>query len=254
MAIIVVGGSNRGVSKTELVCGLIAALPERRWVAVKIAESIAGSVGDENEAWLQTAGLPWESIWEETQPGDDTDAERYLHAGAARSFQLTIADEAGAGPGIQPEEISLRDRNWREGNSPHRSQDANHAVSTGLAAVLDQFWPRFGRGTNFIFESNRVVHHVRPDVCLMIHGLPHRALGLPERHPSFLSAVGHTDAMIIEALAGRHVDGSFTLPGQEPKPVFALGDFNRPTPSMLAWLRPQLGLEVLQPAEALQHR
>lgn len=36
MAIIVVGGSNRGVGKTTLVCGLIAALPEYRWNAIKI--------------------------------------------------------------------------------------------------------------------------------------------------------------------------------------------------------------------------
>src|ERR1700685_2862427 len=36
MAIIVVGGNGRGVGKTALVCGVIAALPELEWIAVKI--------------------------------------------------------------------------------------------------------------------------------------------------------------------------------------------------------------------------
>jgi hypothetical protein len=35
--IVVVGGNARGVGKTTLVCGLIAALRERPWVAVKIS-------------------------------------------------------------------------------------------------------------------------------------------------------------------------------------------------------------------------
>jgi hypothetical protein len=35
--ILIVGGNARGVGKTTLVCHLIAALPERQWVAVKIS-------------------------------------------------------------------------------------------------------------------------------------------------------------------------------------------------------------------------
>ena len=41
MAIIVVCGSGRGVGKTALVCGLIAALPELRWTAWKITSHAA---------------------------------------------------------------------------------------------------------------------------------------------------------------------------------------------------------------------
>ena len=36
MPLIVVGGSGRNVGKTSLVCGLIEALREYRWVAVKV--------------------------------------------------------------------------------------------------------------------------------------------------------------------------------------------------------------------------
>ncbi len=36
MAVIVVGGSGRGAGKTALVCGLIRALPEIPWTAIKV--------------------------------------------------------------------------------------------------------------------------------------------------------------------------------------------------------------------------
>ncbi|HUB53039.1 MAG TPA: hypothetical protein VL986_12870 [Terracidiphilus sp.] len=78
MAIIIVGGSAKGVGKTTLVCGLIAALDEFRWTAVKIA-------GDRHE------GLP--QIHEEKIAGAGSDTARYLAAGAERAFLLTAPQE-----------------------------------------------------------------------------------------------------------------------------------------------------------------
>jgi len=74
MAIVVVGGSAKGVGKTTLVCGLIAALDRLRWTAVKIT-------GDPHE------DLP--PVYEEKLPGPATDTARYLAAGAERAFLLT---------------------------------------------------------------------------------------------------------------------------------------------------------------------
>jgi hypothetical protein len=74
MAIVVVGGSARGVGKTALVCGLIAALPERSWIAVKITSHVHGRT-------LQ--------VWEEKEAGQGTDTGRFLAAGARRAFLLT---------------------------------------------------------------------------------------------------------------------------------------------------------------------
>ena len=62
MAILVVGGSHRGVGKTALVCGLIAALPEHRWTAVKITSDDHGQFAP---------------VWEDTEPGQGTDTARY---------------------------------------------------------------------------------------------------------------------------------------------------------------------------------
>ena len=79
MAVVVVGGGGRGAGKTSLVCGVIAALPERSWVAVKIASHPHG---------------PEQPVWEDTEAGDRSDTARYLAAGARRAFLLTAPDKA----------------------------------------------------------------------------------------------------------------------------------------------------------------
>jgi hypothetical protein len=81
MAVIVVGGSGKGVGKTSLVCGLIAALPEFRWTAVKVTSHDYGISGH---------------ILEETQAGQGTDTARYLAAGAHRA--LLVGSETGKIP------------------------------------------------------------------------------------------------------------------------------------------------------------
>ena len=204
MAIIVVGGSTKGAGKTTLVCGLIAALPEFRWNAVKITTH---------------AHDDYPPIWEEKLPGDDSDTARYLAAGAIRAFLATPPTQPLT---AQPNRPPLLDQ------------------------LLDQLWPNFGRGTNLIFESNSVVHHVRPNVCLMIHAGPKRELPLPQRKPSFLAALNHADALVAASTADRVIPDGLTLPGQPPKPVFHLAALARISPQMLAWIRP-----LLAPAQPL---
>jgi hypothetical protein len=78
MSILVVAGSGRGAGKTALACGLIAALPDFRWTAVKITTHDHGQT---------------KPIWEETEPasvqGQGTDTARYLAAGAHRALLAT---------------------------------------------------------------------------------------------------------------------------------------------------------------------
>ena len=97
MAVVVVGGGSRGVGKTALLCGVIGALPEMQWVAVKIAG---------HEHGLE---LP---VWEESVPGEGTDTARYFAAGARRAFLLTAAD----GPEIKVALEQLRERVERNAN------------------------------------------------------------------------------------------------------------------------------------------
>lgn len=74
MPVIVVGGSGRNVGKTSLVCGLILALPEFSWIAVKITSHEHSMPG---------------SVWEECEAGHGRDTARYLRAGARRAFLVT---------------------------------------------------------------------------------------------------------------------------------------------------------------------
>ena len=75
MALVVVGGQTRGVGKTSVMCGLISALREWEWTAVKIS-SHKHSEGTE--------------VCEEFDPEGGTDSSRYLKAGAMRSFFLSV--------------------------------------------------------------------------------------------------------------------------------------------------------------------
>jgi hypothetical protein len=79
MAIIVVGGAGRGAGKTALVCGLIRALPEIPWIAIKITNHAHGKPTP---------------VWEEATAGQETDTARYLAAGARRALLLTADDDA----------------------------------------------------------------------------------------------------------------------------------------------------------------
>lgn len=81
MAIIVVGGNGKDIGKTAFVCGLIAALAEFRWTAVKITG--------------HGHGKP-DPIWEESRAGQETDTARYLAAGAHRA--LLVARRNGRIP------------------------------------------------------------------------------------------------------------------------------------------------------------
>ena len=245
MAIIVVGGSNRGVGKTTLVCGLIRALTEYRWAAVKItphlhtrsrspdAPKLAGDLsssqpehgrpGSLRQMFTETANERIRSgdpvanpapapdlIWEESVAGEGTDTKRYLAAGAARALLVT-------------------------------------AVEGDLSSALNQLWPRFGRGSNLIFESNSVAHHLSADACLLIHAVAERALPLPERKPSFLAALRHADALVALAGADKVIPEGLCLPRSDqgpqqrfPRPIFHLRALEQISPEMLAWLRLRL--------------
>ena len=82
MPIIVVGGSNKSVGKTSLICGIIAAFPELRWTGVKITSHRYGQI---------------EPVWEEhavkgRQAGEASDTSRFLGAGAHKAYLVTALD------------------------------------------------------------------------------------------------------------------------------------------------------------------
>jgi hypothetical protein len=85
--VIVVGGHTRSIGKTQLVCDLIAALPNENWIAGKITQYGHGVCAQNGENCDcapddHVCAISWE------KQASETDSGRFLAAGARRSFWL----------------------------------------------------------------------------------------------------------------------------------------------------------------------
>ena len=88
MAIIVIGGQSRNVGKTSVVCGLISAMPERRWTAIKITQCKHDApYGEPCDCELAGQSM---AVSEERDLATGTDSSRYLAAGAVRSLWIRV--------------------------------------------------------------------------------------------------------------------------------------------------------------------
>jgi hypothetical protein len=86
--LVVVGGHSRNIGKTSVVAGLIAALPEWNWTAVKITQyghGVCSSDGEPCECAVVDYDHPY-AVSEEPDRTSGTDSSRFLGAGAQRSY------------------------------------------------------------------------------------------------------------------------------------------------------------------------
>lgn len=187
MAIIVVGGGGRGAGKTALVCGLIRALREIEWTAVKITTHEHGKATP---------------IWEEATLGQETDTARYLAAGARRALLVT------------PELMTA-------------GEGATRTSGAELGPIVDRILRECPSTGSLIFESNSVLEHVRPDVCLCASSSP-----WTEVKASYSLVLEHADAM-VELAAHDHII-------EAEKITFRLAAMERVSPVMLEWVRERL--------------
>jgi hypothetical protein len=137
--LIVVGGHTRSIGKTQLVCDLIAALPEAGWLAGKITQyghGVCATNGHDCDCAPSehVVALDWES---DHHAG--TDSARFLRAGAARSFWLRTKQGYLA-----------------EGMPPLRQ-----ALAEGRQADARD-------GLNVILESNSLLQFVRPSLYVTV--------------------------------------------------------------------------------------
>ncbi len=131
MSLVVIGGHSRSVGKTSVVAGLIAALPEFSWTAIKITQyghgvcSLHGEPCDcaiEDHSW---------AISEERDRHGTSDTSRFLQAGAARA--LWVRTEQGR-----------------------------------LAEAMPPLREKIAAADNVIIESNSVLRFLRPDLYLTV--------------------------------------------------------------------------------------
>jgi hypothetical protein len=137
--VIVVGGHTRNIGKTQLVCDLIAAFPEAKWIAGKITQYGHGVCAQNGE---NCECAPDEHIcaisWEK-RADTGTDSARFLAAGARRSFWLRTKQ------GFLAEGMPLL-------------RDAlAHTEINGVDET-----------TNLILESNTLLQFLRPSLYLMV--------------------------------------------------------------------------------------
>jgi hypothetical protein len=131
MAIVVIGGHSRNIGKTSVVAGLIAALPEYHWTALKITQYGHGVCSRNGEpCHCATDDHTW-AISDEKDRSGESDTSRFLVAGAVRAFW--VRTEQGR-----------------------------------LAEALPAIRRKLAESENVILESNSILKFVRPDLYLTV--------------------------------------------------------------------------------------
>lgn len=152
--LIVVGGHTRTIGKTQLVCDIIAAFPQARWIAGKITQYGHG-VCAQNGHDCDCA--PDEHIcaisWEPSAT-TGTDSSRFLAAGARRSFWLrTKQGFLAEGLPILREALAEVTR-------------AENGDARGTAAAQDRGGDE--RPLALIVESNSLMQFVKPTLFFAV--------------------------------------------------------------------------------------
>jgi len=132
MALVVIGGHTRSVGKTSVVAGLIAALPEYHWTALKITQFGHGICSaDGKPCDCDTGDDHFRALSDERDRSGQTDTSRFLVAGADRS-------------------IWVRTRQGR------------------LSEAIPDIQRKIAGAENVIMESNSIVRFLRPDIYLSV--------------------------------------------------------------------------------------
>jgi len=131
MSILVIGGHSRSVGKTSVVAGLISALPEFNWTAMKITQFGHGVCSANGKPCdCATVDHCW-GISEEKDRSNKSDTARFLAAGAARVWWV-------------------------------RTQQGR------LDEAMPTLRKRIEESPNAILESNSILKFLQPDLYLAI--------------------------------------------------------------------------------------
>ena len=208
MAVVVIGGQASGAGKTGLICGLIRAMPERRWTAIKITQCSHQSGETVCDCELQ--GLEF-AIKEETCGANPpkrslsgapvlADTARYLAAGAVRSL-------------------------WVRTLPGH------------LSEAMPRVEEEIARAGNVAIESNSVMEFVRPDVYAMVVSadagdFKSTALKYLDRADAIVMAARSYEGKSMDALRGRATS----------VPWFSM-DAQMVSPELIAFVRSRIGMK-----------
>ena len=171
--LIIVGGHSRNIGKTSVVEGVIRAVPEAGWTAVKITQYGHNlCAADGNSCECAAGGDHPYALTEERKPGA-ADSERFLAAGAKRAYWLRTA-QGQLGHAIP----ALREIIAANENVVFESNSAMQFFSPDLyIVVLDPAVPDMKESTRRYFDrANAFVVADRGGTPFPWEGVPHRWL------------------------------------------------------------------------------
>ncbi len=131
MPVIVIGGHSRSVGKTSVVAGLIAALPDFHWTALKITQYGHGICSANGEACDCVTADHSLAVTEERDRSGESDTSRFLVAGADHSWWV-------------------------------RTQQGH------LAEAMPRIRKILASTQNTIIESNSILRFMKPDLYLTV--------------------------------------------------------------------------------------
>jgi hypothetical protein len=181
--LIVVGGHTRTIGKTQLVCDIISAFPEARWIAGKITQYGHG-VCAQNGHDCDCA--PDEHVcainWEDSAV-TGTDSSRFLAAGAQRSFWLRTK-QGFLAEGLPMLRDALQEIDATE-NNHGRNSGAQKALSLNAPIAL-------AKPLALIVESNSLLQFVKPTLFFTVV-----APAIADFKDSARVALDRADALVV---------------------------------------------------------
>jgi hypothetical protein len=200
MALVVVGGHSRSVGKTSVVAGIVAALREYQWLAMKITQyghGICSNHGGPCDCAVDDVEHSF-AINEERDRSGESDTSRFVLAGAARSLWV-------------------------------RSRQGY------LAEAMPDVRREIAKHENVIIESNSVMRFLRPDLYLTV--LDPKNADFKDSAKNFLD---RADAVLLHEANGAPAWTSVSLRPVSSKPTFAISEGKWVPQGLVEFLREKL--------------
>ena len=200
MATVVIGGHSRNIGKTSVVAGLISALPEYHWTALKITQYGHGVCSQDGEpCHCATEDHTW-AVSQERDPAGKSDSSRFLAAGAVRAWW--IRTEQGR-----------------------------------LAEAMPNIRRLLAESENVILESNSVMRFLRPDLYLTV--LDPGTADFKRSAQEFLDRA-HAIILHSSTAEGQPAWQSVTLKSAAGRPIFHIHPPSYLTPELVDFVRNKL--------------
>ena len=202
MATVVIGGHSRNIGKTSVVAGIISALREFDWTAVKITQfghGVCSISAEPCDCALNENEHSW-SLDDEIDRSGQTDTSRFLVAGAKRA--LWVRTKQGM-----------------------------------LAEAMPALRDALASAENVIIESNSVLRFLRPDLYLSVLDF-----GTADFKASAQEFLDRADAIILHDAPSANTPAwdHVSLKLIEGKPVFRVKPPEYVTGEIVAFVRGKL--------------